>query len=525
MKLRLLLSIFFFLSFFSLIHAQNRAADTVEIVDILAARKLEFKKIDANTEVQVLAGGVRLRQGKTLFYCDSCVINNNAHLFEAFGNVHINDNDTSNVWSNYLRYLTDKKLAYLTGNVKLSDGHATLTTNDLDYDVNTKIGVYRNGGRVINKKSILTSREGVYYTDLRDIYFKGNVELKDPAYYLKSDSLLYNTESQVARFIAETYIRDSTKRVIRTREGYYDVANNHAEFSSRTIMEDGSLFATADQIANDDKSQITQLRGRAVIRDTAKGLNILADEIFVNKKTDAILATKKPLMIVKQEKDSIYITADTLFSARLTDLYKNDSVALKKLGLKEKDSTNRYFEGFRHVRIFSDSVQAVSDSLFYTFKDSIFQLYYDPIVWSKKSQITGDTIFLYTKNKKADRIRVIEKSFMVSLVEPGVYNQIKSTRMDGFFKEGVIDSVRAKVSAESVYFLQDKDSAFTNVNQTTSDAIDIFFEKGELYKVVLRSSVKGTLYPISQKQPSEMQLPAFRWLDARRPKTKYELFE
>jgi hypothetical protein len=114
---------------------------------------------------------------------------------------------------------------------------------------------------------------------------------------------------------------------------------------------------------------------------------------------------------------------------------------------------------------------------------------------------------------------------MVSEVQSGIYNQIKSTRMDGFFKEGVIDSVRAKGLAESVYYLQDKDSAFTGVNQTKSDAIDIYFSKGDLYKVVFRSDLKGTLYPIKQKKPSEMKLARFRWLDARRPKTKYEMFE
>ena len=118
-----------------------------------------------------------------------------------------------------------------------------------------------------------------------------------------------------------------------------------------------------------------------------------------------------------------------------------------------------------------------------------------------------------------------ENSFMISEVEPGVYNQVKSSRMDGFFKEGTIDSVRAKGLAESVYFLQDEDSAYTSVNQTTSDAIDVYFEKGEINKVVFRSDLKGTLYPVSQKRPETVQLPNFQWLISRRPKTKYDLYE
>jgi lipopolysaccharide export system protein LptA len=521
MKQKLTIFLISLLSFITHLQAQVADNDTTR-VDILSAKTMYLKP---ETNIQMLAGGVRLKQGKTFFNCDSCVINNSAKTFEAFGNVHINDSDTTNVWADYLRYFSDTKLAYLSGNVRLSDGHATLTTKDLEYDVANNIGTYKNGGRVVNKKSVLTSREGIYYTDIRDIYFKDNVELKDPAYYLKTDSLLYNTETQVARFIAETYIIDSSKREIKTREGYYDVAHSRAEFTSRTTIKDKAMTAVGDRIASDDSTQIIQIEGQGVLIDTAQGVNILANRIFANKKTGADLATQKPLMIIKQEKDSIYIAADTLFSARLTDLYKDSDSLLKELNLKEEDSTNRYFEAYRHVRMFSDSMQSVSDSMFYSFKDSVFHLYQDPVVWSRKSQITGDTIFLYTKNKKADRIKAFENSFMVNEVQSGVYNQVKSTRMDGFFIDGIIDSVRARGAAESVYFIQDEDSAFTSINQTSSDVMDVYFTKGDINKVVLRSTVKGTMWPISQKQPSEMRLPDFQWLENRRPKTKYELFE
>ena len=514
-------------------YTKTSHADSSEPVEILDAKRLDFKTLKDQTELQILAGNVILRQGSSIFTCDSCIINKKQNLFEAFGRVHINDNDTAHVYANHLRYLTDKKYAYLDGNVKLDDGHAQLTSNELEYDMIGSIGTYTKGGKVVNGKSVLTSKEGIYYADLKDIYFKKNVELKDPAYYLKADSLLYNTELQTARFIAETYIIDSTKRVIRTSEGVYNLQSGRADFTKRTTIEDGSLTVTGDVIANDDESGIVQIRGRGILRDTAKGISILANEIFVNKNTDAFLATVKPLMIVKQEADSIYITADTLFSARLSDLKRptdttqttGDSIKNKPTDVNKNDSTNRYFEAFRHVRVFSDSVQSISDSLFYSFKDSTFQLFQNPIVWSNGSQITGDTIHLYTKNKKAEKINVFENSFLVNALDSGIYNQVKSSRMDGYFKDGVIDSVRAKGYAECIYFLQDEDSAYSGINETQSDIMDVYFSNNELSKVIFRSAVKGTIWPIRQKSPSEMRLKNFQWLEARRPKTKYELFE
>jgi lipopolysaccharide transport protein LptA len=661
-------SFFFFILFTLLlgsfaVHAQQRPGltveDTTKTVHILSnTRSLVLQTLDDSTKLTIVTGDVILRQGTALIYCDSCVLNGRTKLFEAWGKVHINDSDTAHIYANHLRYLSLQKMAYLDGNVKLTDGKATLTTPDLEYDMQTNVGTYKNGGKVVNKKSVLTSQEGYYYTDLKDIYFKKNVHLKDPAYNIETDSLLYNTTTQTTRFISQTIIKDSSGRIIKTREGSYNQQTGKAEFGSRSEVVDGDMKFTGNRMAFDDSLGIAQIEGNAVVVDQKNNTTIIGGLIFRNKKTEAILATRKPLMIIKQENDSIYITADTLFSARLSDLVvkknsttadtlrtkkfirtnKRDSSALvmsdtaltldtadmsiitdslatgdeqekkasvtaaegdslqnnisdtlltkkvvdklknsdslvvtkvkekeaavvtpndslqnkadtlltqkiidklshkesltvdtvkgvKTVAVNEKDSTNRYFEAYSHVRIFSDSLQSVCDSLFYSFKDSIFRLYKDPVVWAQNSQVTGDTILLFTRNKKADKVEAFENSFLVNRVEKDVYNQVKSSRMDGWFVDGSIDSVRAKSYAECIYYIQDEDSAYTGINQSQCDIIDIYFEEKQLDKVVFRSQVTGTLWPINQKTPGEMQLTNFRWLEERRPKTKFEMFE
>ena len=606
----------------SVIYSQASPAptgeDTAKKVHILNnTRNLEFRTVDDSTKLTIVTGDVKLRQGTALFYCDSCVINNRTNIFEAWGKVHINDSDTANVYANHLRYLADTKLAYLDGNVKLTDGNATLTTPDLEYDMQTNIGTYKNGGRVVNKKTVLDSKEGYYYADLKDVYFKKDVRLRDPAYSIDTDSLLYNSQTRLTRFIAETTIKDSSGRIIKTREGFYNQATGKAEFGSRPEVTDGDMKITGNRMAIDDSLGTAQIEGNGVVIDNKNHTTIIGGLIFRNKNTDAILATKKPLMIIEQEKDTIYVTADTLFSARLSDRFKTpnnlkpdssrqepvlarevkdsaqisrpdtaavsnapgrpitrrsmseklkvknipatikkdsvtvpvtDSILAKQktdttatkdsvisssangkvkdtLAFNEKDSTNRYFEAYRNVRIFSDSLQSVCDSMFYSFKDSVFRLYRDPVVWANNSQVTGDTILLFTKNKKADKVEAFENSFLVNRLENDVYNQIKSARMDGWFADGNIDSVRANAYAECIYYVQDEDSAYTGVNQSQSDIIDIYFQNKELDKVVFRSAVTGTLWPISQKSPAEMKLEGFRWLEERRPKTKSEMFE
>ena len=119
----------------------------------------------------------------------------------------------------------------------------------------------------------------------------------------------------------------------------------------------------------------------------------------------------------------------------------------------------------------------------------------------------------------------MKNSFIINELDPGVFNQVKSTRMDGFFIDGVIDSVRAAGAAESVYYIQDEDSAYTGVNQTASEIMDVYFTKGDLKKIVFRTAVKGTLWPASEARRNPIRLQRFKWQEGRRPKTKYELYE
>jgi lipopolysaccharide export system protein LptA len=508
--------------------------DTVQIVDIIHADRLGFNKRDTANVVQYGAGKVTARQGPTLFNADSAVMNQKQRLFEAFGNVHITD-DSTNTYSQYLRYYFDKKYAILQKNVRLTDGKSILTTNELEYDMNQKVGIYKNGGKVVNGGSVITSVEGTYYGDLKDIFFRKNVVLVDPKYTLRADSLLVNTETQIATFIGPTTIIDSARRVITTSEGFYDTKNRIANFLGRPVIRDpvARTFVTGDNLYSNDAEGISTITGNAVYIDSVQGISTIAGRLERNAKKNTLLATLNPLMIIKQEDDSIYVTADTLFSGPLNlrdSMAGKDSIAgkdtLKRVSIATSDTSNanRFFQGYHNVRIFSDSLQAVSDSMYYSGRDSIFQLFRDPIVWASGSQITGDTIYLFTKNKKADRLYVFENGMVVNKSDNNLYNQIRGNTLNGYFKDGQMDFMKAKGNAESIYYIRDEDSAYVGVNRATSDIIDLYFKDKALHRVVYRNDVQGTTTPFRQINFEEMRLRNFRWMDERRPKTKYELF-
>ncbi|MFT3947642.1 MAG: OstA-like protein [Agriterribacter sp.] len=638
--------------------AARTPQDTTKNINLIRSNVLRFEQKDS-TELQVLVGNVILKQANTLFYGDSIVMDKAKNIIEVFGNIHINDSDSVNVYSQYLIYYGNTKIANLKKSVKLTDGKAILTTEELEYDLNSKTGTYLNGGKIVNGSSVLTSKEGYYYADSKDAYFKKNVKMVDPNYTMATDTLLYNTQTQIATFVAPTTINDG-KSIIRTSDGFYDMNCGLANFGSRPTIEDSTQFITADSISFDKNTGEGVARGNFLYRDTAQGVTVISEYGIFNRDTKTFMATEKPLMIIKQDNDSLFLTADTLYSGIRPDTtYREDSLTknslakkeidiksgdsakidikkpipqapaqgniagkpargarppggagrtvpgqkpgnnnlpppdikkaipppadtskamaaqtntakdalvalqktssdssgidsssgsialskaasdsiLKRDSIRRQDSTRamaarkidridsvRFFMAYHHVKMFEDSMQAVCDSMFFSGKDSIFRLYNDPIVWSKESQISGDTIHLYTKNKKPERVEVWENAFSISKSNDQFFNQLKGNTINGFFKDGDIDYIRAKGSAESLYYLQDDDSAYTGANYAQADLINLYFVKKELDKISWLYQVEGGFYPVNQIPEERQRFRNFKWQEARRPKTRAELY-
>ncbi len=648
------------------------ASDTVREFEIIRGPSMRSIYIDSVTTLQTIAGGAIVKQGTTIFNGDSIVINPTTHIAEAFGNVHINQADSVQTYAQYLKYIGTEKIAYLKKDIRLNDKKSTLFTQELDYNLGTGIGNYHHGGKVVNGKTTITSKEGTYYSDTKDVYFKNDVEVTEPKNHVLTDSLLYNMESQASNYMGNTYIKNDEVDIYTT-QGTYDSNTGNALFTSRTTVKDSSgRVYIANNMALDNQSGNAQLEGNALVKDSANGYIVFGNQIFLNKKNNSFLATKKPVLIIKQKNDSIYVAADTIFSG-YTSSIKNEDRLLKKdsvitvdsleaqvktdssiiadstkgstrfkekiksdsaniipavpdslqknlpfkenikndsekivtqtpdslqrnLPLKENikndsakiilhiidslkkaksgiqnppdsvaltrenqdsamldsnlvkppaspinsfdslqihtDSTNkpdsavRYFLAFHKVRIYNDSLQSVCDSLFFSAKDSVFRLYYDPIIWSGRSQITGDTIFLYTKNKKAERLYVFERGMIVNKTTQGFYNQMAGKTINGYFKDGAIDYMRVRGSqSQSIYYAQDKDSAYVGMNRATGDVIDLYFKNDDLIKVLFVNDIKGKFFPMKDIPEDQRFLKNFIWLIDKRPKNKLELFE
>jgi len=509
-----------------------------KIIQILAARELQFLQQDSAHNFTIAVGNVRIKQEKTLFYADSVVVNRFDNSMEAFGNIHINDADSVHTYAQYLKYIGNTKKAQLRKKVRLTDGSGTLTTEELDYEVNQKIGVYRNGGKLVNKKTTLTSEQANYYGDTRDVIFTRKVVLVDPEYTIRTDTLQYNTQTESIRLSSPTRIVDSSKRIILTRNAYFDRKNKKGFLYERSQIIDTAYTFTADDMALDDSTGRGEFRGNAVYRskDSTEGFDLIANNIKVDRKKDILLATIQPLLLIKQKGDTTFVAADTLYVARLIDLRKTREVPVIRLPNKKDtlltnkkvpvDTTAKYFEAYSHVKVYADSLQGVGDSLFYASDDSTFRFFKSPVIWAKDNQILGDTIYLFLKNRKPELLTVFENALAINKIDSTSYfNQLRGTRMQAFFEDGEMYFMSAKGSAENVYYFQDEQKHFISVNKSTCDVINIYLENNKPQKVSFLNKYEGTAYPMRKADHEGLKLRKFKWLDSIRPKSKADLLQ
>lgn len=499
--------------------------DGSKLIEFLSAEVYNVKKMDS-MDYLILVGHVKIRQGKTLLYGDSIILNTTLNTLENFGNVHINDADSVNIYANYLKYIGSTKKAYLRKKVRLTYGKGVLTTDSLDYDVNVKLGSFKNGGKLVRNKTVLTSTEGLYYGETRDVIFRKKVELIDPENNIITDTLEYNTYTQLTNFLSPSKIITGT-RVISTSNGNYNTGTRKGYLYDRSNIDDSTYHFIADEMAVDDSLEMGEFKGNAIYtsKDTL-GFDLMANNIKANKQKSTFLATENPLLLIKQKKDTLYIAADTLYAGKISDLKRKIPPARDSVGVITDTTLDKYFEAYHHVKIYSDSLQGKADSLFYSLSDSTIRLITNPIIWANDNQITGDTLYLFVKNKKPEQLYVFENAFAINKIDTTQnYNQLKGNKLNVWFEEGEIHKMSAKGNAENIYFPLDNDKNFIGVNHSNAQMIEVYFENTEPAKVVFKRQLIGKMTPLTQTPKEDLIIRGFKWQENLRPKSKFELMK
>lgn len=486
-----------------LLQAQSR-------VELLGADELTGIEKDGVSLLR-LVGNVSFQQDRVIMRCDSAYQNKSENTFEAFGRVYINENDSLQLNGKYLKYYGNDKKAFVRDDVYMTDGQMTLTTQQLDYDLNTRIAYYTAGGHVVNQDNVLDSKIGSYNANSKMLGFKKKVVLVNSEYVLKTDTLQYNTISKNAYMFGPTTI-DSDDGFIYCENGWYNTYSQRARFSRNAYAINQEYRLSADSLIYGGKMGIDTALGNIWMKDSVNQLVISGQKAVYNRNTSVAVVTKNPLASVLMDGDSLHIAGNILRST-------SDSLKRKSI------------YAYRKVRFFGKDLQGICDSLHYSQIDSMIYMERDPVLWNETRQMRADSIHVRVVKNKVERADFINKAMIIEEVDTMLYNQIRGNLINAWFQEKKLKEVYVQGNAENVYYQEEEgkeeqdSSVLSSMNYVICTDIRLHFDTaGKAEEILYIEKPEGTDYPIDQLPDGEKQeLKGFNWRVADRPKSKADL--
>ncbi|MEM7107560.1 MAG: OstA-like protein [Bacteroidota bacterium] len=445
-------------------------------------------------------GNVVFKQNETIIYCDSAIFYENTNEIQAFGNVKITDGDSVTITSKKLFYDGESKKAELREEVvfvKLRQ--LTLYTDFLDYFRLRQEAQYFNGGKLVDSTNVLTSEKGYYLVNTNMASFKKNVVGTNPDYTLESDTLQYNTETNIVYFRDQTKLTDVDGNVFNYEEGFYDTRIKRSNLSSGTI-ETTSYDLTGDKLFLDDIKKYYTATGNVEMISKEQDIIITGDFSYYDKVKGQAKVYGNALMKKIMQLDTLYLTADTL------------------VAIENEDPAQKRLLAYHNVDIFKSDLQGIADSLAYVNIDSILYFYDDPVLWTGGNQMTADSINVEIVNNTIDKLNMRVNSFVVSQDTIKNFNQVKGRNMVAFFNSGAINKVDVDGNGESLFFaLDDTDTYLVGMNKIICSNITINFKDNLADNISFYIKPDASFIPPHELTDDIRRLKNFQWLDEQKP--------
>jgi lipopolysaccharide export system protein LptA len=480
----------------------------IGLTPCFAQKRVKLKQADklkggviGDERFERLQGNVIFVQNTTTIYCDSAHFYKKKNSLTAFGHVRIVDGDSVTITARRLEYDGNEKRAKLREDVVFTKlEQATLYTNFLDFDRPKNVALYFNGGRLVDSINVLTSRKGYFDLNTDMASFKKDVNVKNPDYTMKSDSLQYNSRTKIIFFRTRTTVIDKDSASFVYEGGQYDTKAKRSDLKLG-VAENDEYKMLGNTYELDDVNKIYKVRGDVQMISKKENMIIYgqASDAYKGKGITKVY-NRAYIAKVSDEGDTLFIRADTL------------------VAIDNKDPKKKRLLAYHNVKIFKKDLQGIADSLEYRSADSTIFFYRNPALWTEGNQMTADSISMLIKNNAIDKIFMVANAFVISKDTLLNFNQIKGRRMTAEFAGKNIRRVVVEGNGESLYYaLEEKDNTFMGMNKIICSNITIRFKDGKVANLSFYKKPEASFIPPHELKSEDKILKGFSWKESDRP--------
>ena len=466
-------------------------------------------------------GNVSFSHRGAILFCQIATQNEANNTLEAYGKVRIVQGDTLTITGDTLYYDGNTRFARVLGKkVVLTDKKVTLTTRVVEYDIQRNRAYYPVRGVIVQDSSTLKSEKGYYNTRSKIFNYKENVEIINPKYTITSDSLQYNARTKIAVFKAPTLIKSKDGDIIANAGSTYNTETQQSNFKGRSKIVNEEYTLIGDTLNFDQKTESGIAKGNVELVSKKDKIVLNGDIGIRDGKTGLTKILGNALMRNTAELDTLYLSADTLYAYEAIDTLQT-KVAKKDTAKKENKMEKLI--AFGHVKVYRSDMQSRCDSLLYDLKDSVIHFFTKPILWSAQNQSEADTIHVYMKNKRVNRMYMINQGFVIAKDTSHNFNQIKGRNISVLFnKETRIEQVIVEGNGESIYYALDGENRLIGVNRVECSKMNMRFKDNQVNKITFIGKPDSKLVPPKELTNDTNQLEGFNWREKEKP-TKAEV--
>jgi lipopolysaccharide export system protein LptA/uncharacterized protein YegP (UPF0339 family) len=489
----------FFVLLILFAQAQLLLAQGPDRIKYKADDLFEFRK--NGQKIRRMIGNVVFAQETSTMYCDSSLLYVKENIMEAYGHVKIVD-DSVTIISKRLIYNGTDRTAKLRDNVIYTKGDQKLTTDFLDYNLETEVGNYFNNGTLRDSTNTLTSEIGYFYGQQNYAIFWNSVALEAPEYTLLSDTLRYNTIPKVAITRGKTEIITEDGSVLHAKGGEFRTMYDQSSFIDGNV-ETTDYYLEGDELFFDDLRKYYDATGHVKLTAKNRDIIITGEEGYADKINGISKIYGNALMKRILELDTFYLAADTLVSIE-----------------SEYDSAKRIL-AYNNVKMWRFNLQGLADSCSYFLHDSLIYFYDEPIFWNQNNQIEGDTIFMEITEDQIKYMTLKKNSFLVSEDTLMNYNQIKGRDMTAYFENAELKKIDVNGNGQSIYYILDESDSLNismmGMNRIICSNMTIRFLDQKLDNISFYIKPEAQFIPPHELNDDIQRLPGFSWRGEERP--------
>ena len=326
----------------------------------------------------------------------------------------------------------------------------------------------------------------------------GNVVVTEDSLTLRAPRGVYYRPERRAEGFERVQLDDGNTR-LTAEYGEYFAEERRAYFHTHVIVVDSSSVVSADTLLYWRLTRRSIAHGHVVVRSPADGLTIYGGRLDHDALRLFSRMTVSPLMV----------QVDSAGEGRF-DTLQVRGVALESY----RDSTRRLVARDSVELVRTDLAATSRYACFFTAGDSIV-LRGAPVIWYRETQVAGDSINVYLKKRKLQRLLVMGNAFAVSRsdsLHPERYDQIAGDRLRMAFGTQGLSRTDVEGRAVSLYHLYD-DSLANGLNRTSGDRIVMLFAEGKADTITVYGGVEGEYFPenMVRGKESDYALPGFTW--------------